>query len=510
MYEIVIICQFEEVVFIVTSKTSVKRVVVSKDEFDGLKIALLEDDQLVEIYFEEADEESLTSSIYLGKIENVVPNLQAAFVNIGEGRNAFLREKDLCLSKPRNGKTLKVEMLKPKQKILVQVKKDAIGLKGPQVTSYISIAGRYLVFMPHVANVGVSKKIADQSERKRLYDIAKSISKGHGLVIRTASEGVDAQKIIEELQLLKKRWEDIQRKFKRARKPQVIYEDSGFLDYIFREKIDNTVDEIIVDDENIQNKLLEIATSLNLKSQPMIRLIKTDAFKELNVEKQILDSLSRTVKLPSGGVLYFDPAEALLVIDVNTGSNTSGVDSEDLILKTNIESAREIPRQLRLRNESGVIVIDFIDMKSESERQLIIHVLEEELKKDKVKTSVGEFTRLGLLEMTRKRTSPPLRDFYKVKCPICLGEGHIISPNRLMKEIVKELQLTNYKDIGEVEVHLPPILKAYLEDGIIKSIEKVSNVKIRMIFDGQQSNKYDIKYKKRKQKSSGGANFEQG
>ncbi len=493
-------------VFIVTSKTSVKRIVVSKDELDGLKIALLEDEQLVEIYFEEADEESLTSSIYLGKIENIVPNLQAAFVNIGENRNAFLREKDLCLSKPRNGNTLKVEMLKPKQKILVQVKKDAIGLKGPQVTSYISIAGRYLVFMPHVANIGVSKKIVDQSERKRLYDIAKSIFKGYGLVVRTAAEGVDAQKIAEELQLLKKRWEDIQRKFKRARKPQVIYEDSGLLDYIFREKIDDTVDEIIVDDEQLRDKLHETANSLNLNSQPMIHFINTDAFKELNIEKQIIDALSRTVKLPSGGVLYFDPTEALLVIDVNTGSNTSGVDSEDLILKTNIESAREIPRQLRLRNESGVIIIDFIDMKSESERQLIIHVLEEELKKDKAKTSVGGFTKLGLLEMTRKRTSPPLRDFYKTKCPVCLGEGNIISPNRLMKEIIKELQLTNYKDIGEVEVHLHPILKAYLEDDIIKSIEKVSNVKIRMIFDGQQSNRYDIKYKKRKQKNLGGAN----
>lgn len=488
-------------VFIVTSKTSLKRVVVSRDEIEGLKIAMLEDEQLVEIYFEEADEESLASSIYLGKIENVIPNLQAAFVNIGESKNAFLREKDLCLSKPRNGKTLKVEMLKAKQKILVQVKKDAIGLKGPQVTSYISIAGRYLVFMPHVANVGVSKKIEDQLERKRLFDIAKSISKGHGLVIRTAAEGVDAEKITEELQSLRKRWEEIQKKFKRARKPQVIYEDSGLLDYIFREKIDGTVDEIVVDDSKIHDKLLETIKSLNLKRQPMIRFIDTDAFKELNIEKQILESLSRIVKLPSGGILYLDPAEALLVIDVNTGSNTSGVDSEDLILKTNIESAKEIPRQLRIRNESGVIIIDFIDMKSESERQLVIHVLEEELKKDKVKTSVGEFTRLGLLEMTRKRVSPPLREFYKIKCPVCSGEGSILSPGRLMKIITKELQSMDYKDIGDVDVHLPPVLKNYVDETLIKSIEKASNTKIKMIFDAQQNNKYDIKYKKRTKKN---------
>lgn len=484
-------------VFIVTSKTSLKRIVISKDRVDGLKIALLEDEQLVEVYFESADDESLASSIYLGRVENIVPNLQAAFVNIGEGKNAFLREKDICLSKPRNGKTLKVEMLKPKQKILVQVKKDAIGLKGPQVTSYINIPGRYLVLMPHVANIGISKKITDQNERKRLFEIAKSISKGYGLVIRTAAEGVDAQKISEELQYLKKIWEEIQRKFRRARKPQVIYEDHGLLEYILRERIDDSVDEIIVDNNEVYNELLGTIKSLNLKRQPMIRFSKSDIFKELNIEKQILDSLSRTVRLPSGGVLYFDPAEALLVIDVNTGSNTSGVDSEDLILKTNIESAREIPRQLRLRNESGVIVIDFIDMKSESERQLVIHVLEEELKKDKVKTTIGGFTNFGLFEMTRKRTSPPLRDFYKVRCPICLGEGTIISPRRVAENILKEIQSMNLKDIGEVEIHLHSSVKPYLQDDAIKAIERAKNVKVKLIFDGQISNKYDVKYKKR-------------
>jgi len=485
------------VVFIVTSKTSLKRVVVSKDEIDGLKIALLEDEQLVEVYFESADEESIASSIYLGRVENIVPNLQAAFVNIGEGKNAFLREKDVCLSKPRNGKTLKVEMLKPKQKILVQVKKDAIGLKGPQVTSYISIPGRYLVLMPYVANIGISRKITDQGERKRLFEIAKSISKGYGLVVRTAAEGVDAQKINEELQHLKRIWEEIQKKFRRARKPQLIYEDHGLLEYILREKIDDSVDEIIIDDEKVYNELLGMIKLLNLKRQPMIRLSKIDIFKELNIEKQILDSLSRTVKLPSGGVLYFDPAEALLVIDVNTGSNTSGVDSEDLILKTNIESAKEIPRQLRLRNESGVIVIDFIDMKSESERQLVIHVLEEELKKDKIKTTIGGFTHFGLLEMTRKRVSPPLREFYKVRCPVCLGEGTIVSPRRIASSVLKEISTMDSKDIGEVEVHLHPSMKMYFQDDAVRSVERSKNVKVRLIFDGQTNNRYDIKYKKR-------------
>ncbi len=484
-------------IFIVTSKTSLKRVIVSSSEIEGLKIAVLEDDQLMELYFEEADDESIATSIYLGKIENIVPNLQAAFVNIGEGKNAFLRERDLSIPKPRNGRTLKVEMLKPKQKILVQVKKDAIGLKGPQVTSYISIAGRYLVFMPQVANIGVSKKIENQSERKRLYDIARSISKGQGLIVRTVADGAEAEKLEKELQILRKRWEEIQKKFKRARKPQVIDEDSGILDYILREKIDGSVDEIIVDKEKIHEKIIEVVNSFNLKRQPVIKFINGDAFRELGIEKQIIGSLSRIVKLPSGGVLYFDPAEALLVIDVNTGSDTSGVDSEDLILKTNIESAKEIPRQLRLRNESGVIVIDFIDMKSESERQLVAHVLEEELRKDKVKTSIGGFTKFGLLEMTRKRVSPPLREFYKIKCPVCGGEGQIISPYRLFKNIMHEFENFDEKDVGELEIHAPLTLKSYMSDDLIKSIETMTNSKVKCFFDYQLNNRYDIKYKKK-------------
>jgi ribonuclease G len=485
------------VIFIVTSKTSLKRVVVSSSEIEGVKIALLEDDQLVEVYFEEADEESIASSIYLGKVENVVPNLQAAFVNIGEGKNAFLREKDLCIPRPRNGKTMKIEMLKPKQKILVQVKKDAMGLKGPQVTSYISIAGRYLVFMPQVANIGVSKKIEDQSERRRLYDIAKSISKGEGLIVRTVAEGISAEKLEEELQNLRKRWDEIQKTFKRSRKAKVIDEDTGILDYIFREKIDGTVDEIIVDKRKIHEKIVEVVGTFKLKHQPMIRLVDGDAFRDFGIEKQIIDSLSRIVKLPSGGILYFDPTEALLVIDVNTGSDTSGSDSEDLILKTNIESAKEIPRQLRLRNESGVIVIDFIDMKNESERQLVTHVFEEELKKDKVKNSIGGFTNFGLFEMTRKRISPPLRDFYKVKCPVCGGEGQILSPYRLFKNLMHDFENFKEKDIGEIEVHAPLTLKIYITDEVVRSAELLTKTKIKIFFDYPFNNKYDVKYRKK-------------
>ena len=486
-------------VIIVTSRTSLKKIVISNSEFEGLRLAMLEDDQLFEVYLEEADEESLTGSIYLGRVENIVPNLQAAFVNIGEGRNAFLRERDLYAPKPRNGSALKVEMLKPKQKILVQVKKDAMGLKGPQVTSYISLAGRYLVFMPQISNIGVSKKIEDQVERKRLYNVARSISKGQGVIVRTVADGVKKEELEKELEGLKERWENIQKKFRHARKLQVLYEDPGMLEYILRERLDDTVDEIITDEKKTYEAIQKVVDSYKPKHIPIIRLISGDAFRRLGVEKQIVESLSRVVKLPSGGILYFDSAEALLVIDVNTGSNTSGTDSEDLILKTNIESAREIPRQLRLRNESGIIIVDFIDMIHESERQLVAHVLEEELKKDKARTSVVEFSKLGLLEMTRKRTSPPLREFYEIRCPVCNGNGLMLSPIHQARNLIHELEeLKGDKNaISLVEVSAHESLKAYIDEKIIQKISKDMKIEIVVSYDNPIPYNYKFSYKRR-------------
>ena len=485
-------------VIIVTSRTSLRRIIISNSEFEGLRLAMLEDDQLFEIYLEEADEESLTGSIYLGRVENIVPNLQAAFVNIGEGRNAFLRERDLCAPKPRNGSALKVEMLKAKQKILVQVKKDAMGLKGPQVTSYISLAGRYLVFMPQISNIGVSKKIEDQGERKRLYNIARAISKGQGVIVRTVAESVEMEKLEKELEGLRDRWEKIQKKFRHARKPQVLYEDPGVLEYILRERLDDTVDEIITDEKKVYDVIQKVVESYKPKHMPIIRLISGDVFRKLGVEKQIMESLSRVVKLPSGGTLYFDSTEALLVIDVNTGSNTSGTDSEDLILKTNIESAKEIPRQLRLRNESGIIIVDFIDMAHESERQLVAHVLEEELKKDKARTSIVEFSKLGLLEMTRKRTSPPLREFYEVKCPVCNGNGIMLSPIHQARNLIHELE--ELKDdrstISSVQISAHEGLKPYIDEKIIQKISK--DIKIGTAISYENTIPYDYKFSYKK------------
>ncbi len=483
-------------VTIVTSRTSLKRIVVSNSEFEGLRLAMLEDDQLFEVYLEEADEESLTGSIYLGRVENVVPNLQAAFVNIGEGRNAFLREKDLYASKPRNGGFLKVEMLKPKQKIMVQVKKDAMGLKGPQVTSYISLAGRYVVLMPQISNIGVSKKIEDVNERKRLHNIAREISKGQGVIVRTVAEGVEKEKLEEEIENLRKKWEHIQKRFKYARKPQVLYEDPGMIEYILRERLDDTVDEIITDDERTYEMVKKVVESYKPTHKPIIRLIAGDAFRKMGVEKQIMSALSRVVRLPSGGVLYFDATEALLVIDVNSGSNISGADSEDLILKTNIESAREIPRQLRLRNESGIIIVDFIDMAQESERQLVMHVLEEELKKDKVKTSIVEFSKLGLLEMTRKRTSPPLREFYEMKCPSCNGLGSVLSPLHQARNLIHELEeLEKENSINAVDISAHEALKAFIDDKRMQELSKNLKISVNISYDNPVPFTYTITYK---------------
>lgn len=456
---------------------------------DGeLVVAILEDEKLVEIHFEHM--ERLTGNIYLGRIENVVPNLEAVFVNIGKGKNGFLRSKDIIIS----NKEIKVG-----QKILVQVKKDPIGSKGAQLTMNIGIPGRYLVYMPFAhGTIGVSKKILENEERKRLHDlIAPLIHKDEGIIVRTVAQGLEVETLALELENLRVLWKEIEKKYKRSRKPKELYREPDVLEYVIRERFDDKVTEIITNDSEIKERLKKILEKFGANTK-IIKLIEEDPIKLFNVNQKLEKSLRRVVALDCGGSIVIDSTEALTIIDVNSGSNVSGNDFREMSLRTNIEAAKEISRQLRLRNISGIILIDFIDMPKEQDRKVVLEKLREELRKDKGKTAVIDFTRLGLLEMTRKRTSPPLKNSLFSKCPICDGKGFVVSPRRLINKVISDLAdiYANEKP-KKVILNFHRSLSGYMNSEKRNSIEKrFKGTAFEYKFDWHDPNSYNISIKK--------------
>jgi len=457
---------------------------------DGeLVVAILEDEKLVEIHFEHM--ERLTGNIYLGRIENIVPNLEAIFVNIGKGKNGFLRSKDVVLpDKKKNKKDLQIG-----QKVLVQVKKDPIGSKGAQLTMNIGIPGRYLVYMPYAkGTIGVSKRILDNEERKRLHDMMASfISKNEGVIIRTVSQGIEVEPLISELEDLRKLWKEIESKYKRSRKPKELYKEPDVLEYVIRERYDERVTEIITNNSEIKERLEAILKKFETK-RDIVRLIEEDPIKLFSINQKLEKSLRRVVNLNCGGSIVIDSTEALTVIDVNSGSNVSGNGFREMSLKTNIEASKEIARQLRLRNISGIILIDFIDMSKEQDRSLVLDTFKEELKKDKGKTAVIGFTKLGLLEMTRKRTSPPLKNSLFSKCPVCNGRGFVISPKRLINRLINDLsEIYSSEKPRKILLNLHRSLSGYMNEERRRYIKKrFKGIEFNYKFDWYDPNSYNI------------------
>lgn len=461
---------------------------------DGeLVVAILENEKLVEIHFEHM--ERLTGNIYLGRIENIVPNLEAIFVNIGKGKNGFLRSKDVVIPNEKKGKM----KLQTGQKVLVQVKKDPIGSKGAQLTMNIGIPGRYLVYMPYAkGTIGVSKRIDDNEERKRLHDMMiPFLSKNEGIIIRTVSQGIESDPLISELEGLRKLWKEIESKYKRSRKPKELYKEPDVLEYVIRERYDERVTEIITNDPDIKERLETILRKFETKKN-IVKLIEEDPIKLFEINHKLERSLRRVVDLDCGGSIVIDSTEALTIIDVNSGSNVSGNGFREMSLKTNVEASKEIARQLRLRNISGIILIDFIDMSREEDKQLVLNTFKEELKKDKGKTAVMGFTRLGLLEMTRKRTSPPLKNSLFSKCPVCNGKGFVVSPKRLINRLMSDLSdIYLSEKPKKVILNLHRSLSGYMNEERRRHIKKnFKGVEFDYKFDWYDPNNYNLTIRK--------------
>jgi len=405
---------------------------------DRTRVAVLENQELVEFYIERTSDEKLVGNIYRGKVYNVLPGMQAAFVDIGYEKNAYLYVDDAqtygkySIPSEQNGASeYKIEdIVKVGQEITVQVIKEAFGTKGPRVTTNITMPGKNLVFLPKSKYIGVSKKITSTKERERLRDIAGNLElNGSGVIIRTEAIGEEKEEIERELEYLKKQWGKIYNKERKGNVPRCLHIEIDLLNRVVRELFTKDVNSVIINDQNAYDRVIELSEmfspSLKFKVEHFTK--SYDIYEFYQIHTQINKALSRHIWLKSGGVIFFDKTEALTAIDVNTGKYTGKKDLEETIFKTNVEAVKEIAKQIRLRNIGGIIIIDFIDMNDEEHQQQIINILKEELKKDHTKTSVLGMTGLGLVEMTRKKESYTLESLMTVRCPHCNGSGKIFA-----------------------------------------------------------------------------------
>jgi len=435
---------------------AMKKEIIINVEKGEERVALIENNKLVEFFVNINIEKSLNGDIYFGIVQNVLPGIQSAFIDIGRDKNAFLNINDIenvgvdadevdsfsNVVTPSKGPRKIEEIIKSGQKIMVQVIKEAIGTKGPRSTTNISIPGNFVVLMPNSQALGVSRKILDKSKRKFLYELAKKhVPDNMGMILRTACEGRSEKDLVNEIKVLLNMWKDIQQKYHKAQAPCMLYRDLEPSEKIVRDTLAEDIDAIIVDDKAVHDKIKKmfknvkhITTKIELYTQHI------PIFDTYGIEESLERGVSRVVPLKSGGSLVFDEAEALVAIDINTRHFVGRKSQEETVFLTNMEAAEEIPRQLRLRDIGGIIIIDFIDMEKEDHREKVFATLKENLKRDKAQTDIFPISNLGLVEMSRKRVRKSLKSQITRSCPYCDGTGMIFSGSTQAFKIIRELK----------------------------------------------------------------------
>ena len=428
------------------------------------RVALLENDQIVEIYVERRKDSSLVGNIYKGRVIRVLPGMQAAFVDIGLERAAFLyvadvagvgRDADSLSSRSDSTVSSTIidarldlahrpiqSLLHEGQEIMVQVAKEPIGTKGARVTTHVSIAGRHLVYMPTVDHLGISRRISDDEERRRLRDILETlVPEGGGFVARTAAEGRSLEELRADLEFLRQVWNDILTRMDRSPAPTTLYEDLDLVLRSARDLVTPELNEIEIDDLNEHERLVVFMRRFMPRYAACVKRYEgaEPIFDAYGIEIELNRALGRKVWLQSGGYLIIDQTEALTAIDVNTGRYVGKRNLEETILKTNLEAIREIVHQLRLRNIGGIIIIDFIDMDEEANRNRVYTALAERLREDRSKTNILKISELGLVEMTRKRVRESLLRAISEPCFYCQGSGYLKSRTTIAYEIYREL-----------------------------------------------------------------------
>lgn len=409
------------------------------------RVAVIENGVLQELIIERTRERGMVGNIYKGEVCRVLPGMQAAFVDIGLPKAAFIHISDLCAKDIEEKKSDQIEhYLREGQQLVVQVVKDPLGSKGARLTTEISIPSRYQVYMPYANNSGVSQRIETDTERARLracLDGFRIENNCGGFIARTAAECVPEDVLIADMTFLLKLWESILKKIVLAKPKQFIHKDLPLSIRTLRDLYKESLDRVRVDSKETYNSLLEFAEVFVPEIVPVIEHYSGECpvFDIYSVEDEIKKALDRKVKLKSGGYLIFDQTEAMTTVDVNTGGYVGGRNLEETIFKTNLEAAQTIARQLRLRNLGGIIIIDFIDMKSEDHKKLVLQALERHLEKDRAKTKITEVSVLGLVEMTRKRTRESLQHILCEPCSACGGRGVLKTPESMCLEIFREI-----------------------------------------------------------------------
>jgi ribonuclease G len=475
------------------------------------RVAVLDGSVLTELFVERRRQRSIVGNVYKGVVTNVLPGMQAAFVDIGLAKDAFLyagdfianvgeyermmlaedEEADIELDgeepatdgrsaeappeRDRRVITPIEDVLRKGQEILVQVSKESLGTKGARITSFISLPGRYLVYMPQVNHLGVSRRIHDASERDRLRQLVRGLRPaGGGFIVRTVGEGRGEAEFSADIQFLVRLWQQVQARFTQASPRSALHEEGDLVFRVVRDLFAADVEEILIDGDEEYRRALEYAEVLVPALAHRIRLHaeRESIFEARGIEKEIEKAIRRRVWLKSGGYLVIDHTEALVSIDVNTGKYVGKRDLEETILKINLEAVGEIVRQIRLRDLGGIIIIDFIDMDREEHRGQVFRALTRALGDDKSRTNVLEISELGLVEMTRKRVRQSLHSLLMQSCPTCKGTGVVKSAPALTAEIYRKIQVA-VRDISgqEVLIRVNPDLSAYLQEEESEGLE---------------------------------------
>jgi ribonuclease G len=438
-----------------------QQIIINADAYET-RIAILEGGELVELRVERAEQRRSVGDIYKGRINAVLPGMQAAFVDLGLAKTGFLHASDLAESlagledlsdveeagergtRRRRTPTLKIdEHLKKGQDILVQITKEAIGTKGPRVTQQVSLPGRFCVLMPGVDHVGVSRRIEDRAERQRIKAIIQDLRpKGVGLIARTAGEGKGDPEFAADVKHLNKLWQKVDRKAASVRAPALVHRELEMTAGLIRDLFTDEVDEVVIDDKESFSETQAYLRSVSPELRERVKLYKgkEPIFDHYGIEPQIEKTLERKVWFKKGGYICIDHAEALVAIDVNTGRFTGKKNQEETIFRTNLEAAREIPRQLRLRDIGGIIVIDFIDMEVEANKRAVLDELRNQLRNDRARTKAFAVSDLGLVEMTRQRERSSLLHYYTEDCQHCAGLGKVPSPETMLVKLERAMR----------------------------------------------------------------------
>ncbi|RKR02541.1 RNAse G [Kushneria sinocarnis] len=412
------------------------------------RVAVIESGVVQEAWIERQRRRGIVSNIYLGIVARVLPGMQAAFVDIGLERTAFIHAQEIMPPGTQHSEIVPIsELLREGQALVVQVVKDPIGTKGARLTTQLSIPSRYLVYMPGASHTGVSQRIEGDAERERLRGLVERCREQHasnmagGYIIRTAAEGAEGEALVSDMQFLLRLWQRIEQRRREQAAPALFYEDLCLASRTLRDTVRDDIERIRIDSRENFERLLQFARDFMPRVAPRIELYAGERpiFDLFSVEDELSKSLGRRTPLKSGGYLVIDQTEAMTTIDVNTGAFVGHRNFEETIFKTNLEAATAIARQLRLRNLGGIIIIDFIDMLDPEHQRQVLRVLEKALERDPARNKLSGVTELGLVQLTRKRTRESLEHVLCEPCPVCEGRGSLKTPETVCYEIFREI-----------------------------------------------------------------------